>query len=147
MIDLDELALVHGFLPPPSVGAQFAIPAAIPAVWYVCSTDQTASPAAQYDWRVKPTVSFKDLFSPQAADYARFRPVYPPPLFAWLAAQVPERRLAIDVGAGTGQASVALAAHFRHVLGIEPSDAQRASAARYVRSLYEGDGARAGNAR
>lgn len=77
-----------------------------------------------------PTTSFKDLFSPQAADYARFRPVYPPPLFAWLAAQVPERRLAIDVGAGNGQASVALAAHFRHVLGIEPSAAQRASAAR-----------------
>ena len=38
--------------------------------------------------------SFKDLFTPQAADYARFRPVYPPELYAWLAAQAPARALA-----------------------------------------------------
>ena len=31
--------------------------------------------------------TFKDLFSPQAAYYARFRPDYPPELYAWLAAQ------------------------------------------------------------
>ena len=31
------------------------------------------------------SVAFKDLFSGHAADYARFRPSYPPELFAWLA--------------------------------------------------------------
>jgi SAM-dependent methyltransferase len=75
------------------------------------------------------TLDFKDLFSPQAVDYARFRPVYPEALFAWLASQAPARELAIDVGAGNGQASVALAAHFQRVLAIEPSAAQRANAA------------------
>jgi ubiquinone/menaquinone biosynthesis C-methylase UbiE len=73
-------------------------------------------------------VTFKDLFSLQAADYARFRPVYPPELYAWLAAQAPARGLAIDVGTGNGQAAVALAAHFARVIGVEPSDGQRANA-------------------
>lgn len=82
------------------------------------------------------TTTFKDLFSPQAADYARFRPVYPEALFTWLASQVPGRDLAVDVGAGNGQASVALSAHFRRVLAIEPSDAQRASAPRAERVEY-----------
>ena len=49
------------------------------------------------------TAAFKDLFSLQAADYARFRPIYPPELYAWLAAKAPARRLAIDVGTGNGQ--------------------------------------------
>ena len=54
------------------------------------------------------TSPFKDLFSLQAADYARFRPVYPPELYAWLAAQAPARQLAVDVGTGNGQAAIAL---------------------------------------
>ena len=74
------------------------------------------------------TPAFKDLFSLQAADYARFRPVYPPELYAWLAAKAPARRLAVDVGTGNGQAAVALAAHFERVIGVEPSDGQRGNA-------------------
>ena len=73
-------------------------------------------------------MTFKDLFSLQASDYARFRPTYPPELFTWLAAQAPARRLAVDVGAGNGQAAVAIAAHFERVIAVEPSDAQRAAA-------------------
>ena len=69
-------------------------------------------------------MTFKDLFSLQASDYARFRPTYPPELFAWLAARAPARRLAINVGAGNGQAAVAIAAHFERVIAVEPSDAQ-----------------------
>src|SRR5262249_40115978 len=49
---------------------------------------------------------------------------YPPALFAWLAAQAPERKLAVDVGTGNGQAAVALAAHFEHVTAFDPSAAQ-----------------------
>jgi SAM-dependent methyltransferase len=87
--------------------------------------------------------TFKDLFSPQAADYARFRPVYPPELFAWLAAEAPARRLAVDVGTGSGQAAVALAAHFERVIGVEPSDGQRAAALPAARVEYRRGGAEA----
>src|SRR3954470_6103374 len=72
--------------------------------------------------------TFKDLFSLQASDYARFRPVYPPALYAWLAAQAPGRRLAVDVATGNGQAAIGLAAHFERVIGIEPSEGQLANA-------------------
>ena len=81
-------------------------------------------------------MSFKDLFSLQAADYARFRPVYPPELYGWLAAQAPARGLAVDVGTGNGQAAVALAAHFDRVIGVEPSDGQLARATPAARVEY-----------
>jgi len=74
-------------------------------------------------------VTFKDLFSARAPDYARFRPNYPASLFAWLAARAPTRALAVDIGAGSGQAAVALAGHFDRVIAVEPSEAQLASAA------------------
>jgi SAM-dependent methyltransferase len=95
--------------------------------------------------------AFKDLFSPQAADYARFRPVYPPELFAWLAAQAPAKGLAVDVGTGNGQAAVALARHFERVIGVEPSDEQRANAApapnvEYRRGTAEATGVDAASA-
>jgi len=80
--------------------------------------------------------TFKDLFSLQASDYARFRPVYPPELYAWLAAQAPARRLAVDVGTGNGQAAIALAQHFDRVVGVEPSDGQRANATPAARVEY-----------
>src|SRR4029077_15251769 len=65
------------------------------------------------------TAAFKDLFSLQAADYARFRPIYPPELYSWLAANAPARRLAVDVGTGNGQAAGALATHFARAIGGE----------------------------
>lgn len=71
---------------------------------------------------------FKDLFSAKAAEYARFRPTYPEALFEWLASQAPARTLAVDVGTGSGQAAVALARHFEHVLAVDPSEGQLASA-------------------
>jgi len=96
-------------------------------------------------------MTFKDLFSLQAADYARFRPVYPPELFTWLASVAPARRLALDVGTGNGQAAVALAAHFERVIGVEPSDDQRANAApapnvEYRRGTAEATGVDAASA-
>ena len=47
---------------------------------------------------------FKDLFSTQASDYARFRPKYPPSLYDYLAGIAPARGLAWDVGTGNGHA-------------------------------------------
>lgn len=73
-------------------------------------------------------MTFKDLFSQHATDYAQFRPHYPPDLFAWLASIAPARELAVDVGAGNGQAAVALAQHFERVIAVDPSAKQIANA-------------------
>jgi SAM-dependent methyltransferase len=80
--------------------------------------------------------SFKDLFSRQATEYARFRPTYPPALFDWLAEVTPSREVAVDVGAGNGQAAIPLAARFERVFGLEPSQAQLAEAPSEKRIVY-----------
>lgn len=77
---------------------------------------------------------FKDLFSQGAANYAQFRPSYPHQLFNWLADNVATgRRLAVDVGTGNGQVAMSLAAHFEHVVGLDPSQAQLANAPSHPR--------------
>ena len=65
-----------------------------------------------------------DHFSPVATHYAQFRPRYPAELFSWLATQVAARDLAWDCAAGSGQASVDLAAHFQQVIATDISAAQ-----------------------
>lgn len=74
------------------------------------------------------TPAFTDHFGGKSRSYAEFRPGYPPALFEWLASQCAARELAWDCGAGTGQASVALAAHFRRVLATDASAGQIAAA-------------------
>lgn len=69
-----------------------------------------------------------DHFTPVAGQYASFRPSYPDELFDWLAGIAPQRGMVWDCGAGSGQATVALAAHFKHVLGTDISAAQLAAA-------------------
>ncbi len=69
-----------------------------------------------------------DHFSPLAEQYASFRPSYPDELFDWLASVAPQREFAWDCGAGSGQASAALASRFKQVLGTDISAAQLASA-------------------
>ncbi len=71
---------------------------------------------------------FKDHFSGVAPGYQAFRPRYPPGLFTWLAGVAPRREVAVDLGCGSGQASVALAEHFREVIGLDPSAEQVAHA-------------------
>ncbi len=68
--------------------------------------------------------AFKDHFSGQSEAYRKFRPDYPPELFAWLAGQAPGNRLAVDVATGNGQAALGLARHFESVVATEPSAAQ-----------------------
>lgn len=67
---------------------------------------------------------FSDHFSSSAAHYARYRPGYPPALFAWLASIAPDRHRAWDCGTGSGQAAGPLSAHFAHVVATDPSAAQ-----------------------
>jgi SAM-dependent methyltransferase len=77
-----------------------------------------------------------DHFSSVASQYADSRPTYPAALFGWLAAQCPARRRAWDVGAGNGQASVALAGHFDAVLATDLSAEQIARAVPHPRIEY-----------
>src|SRR5262245_53056061 len=77
-----------------------------------------------------------DHFTAVAAQYAQSRPTYPDELFAWLAGRCAARQLAWDVGAGNGQASVALAQHFDKVLATDLSEAQVRQAAAHPRIEY-----------
>lgn len=77
-----------------------------------------------------------DHFSAVAADYSRYRPGYPPELFAYLAPLPARRRLAWDCATGNGQAAVGLAEHFDRVVGTDLSAAQIAHAAAHPRVAY-----------
>ncbi len=70
----------------------------------------------------------KDLFSTQSTDYAKFRPTYPPELFAYLAQISAEKDMAWDCGTGNGQAAFELAEHFKKVIATDPSEKQIANA-------------------
>jgi SAM-dependent methyltransferase len=73
-------------------------------------------------------MSFKDHFSAQAADYAIFRPGYPPELFDYLGTVVLSHQFAWDCGTGNGQAAVALALVFDRVIATDASEKQIANA-------------------
>lgn len=75
-------------------------------------------------------MSFPDHFSSVAGGYARFRPGYPPSLFAWLAGVAPRRRRAWDCGTGPGRAVSGLTRHFEQVVATEASLAQLARGVR-----------------
>ena len=79
---------------------------------------------------------FKDHFSAQAVDYARFRPHYPDELFRYLASIVPEKNLAWDCATGNGQAAVALAGKFEHVVATDASEKQIANTTPHPRVEY-----------
>ncbi len=82
------------------------------------------------------TKNFSDHFSEVASDYADARPTYPSALFDWLASRCSQHELAWDCGAGSGQASIALAAHFARVIATDASAAQVARAAPHLRVDY-----------
>ncbi len=64
-----------------------------------------------------PSQKFGDV----AARYAQLRPAYPPEIFSFLLDRLEGLRArAVDLGAGSGQASAALVRHFAHVSAVEP---------------------------
>ncbi len=81
-------------------------------------------------------MTFKDHFSRQAADYAKFRPGYPQELFDYLGSISPSRQLAWDCGTGSGQAAIALASVFDRVIATDASEKQIASATQHERVEY-----------
>jgi SAM-dependent methyltransferase len=81
-------------------------------------------------------MSFKDHFSTQAADYARFRPRYPDELFAFVGKTAPANELAWDCATGSGQAAVGLARSFQHVIATDASASQIKNAEAHSRVTY-----------
>lgn len=80
--------------------------------------------------------TFKDLFSIQATDYAKFRPRYPDALFTYLASLTPAHESAWDCGTGNGQAAVELAKFYDKVIATDPSEKQLASAEKNPKVTY-----------
>jgi SAM-dependent methyltransferase len=81
-------------------------------------------------------MSFKDHFSRQSADYAKFRPTYPQELFDYLGNIAPRRQLAWDCGTGNGQAAVGLASVFDSIIATDASEKQITNAAVHERVDY-----------
>src|SRR6185503_1210966 len=67
---------------------------------------------------------FADHFSRDSSAYAKFRPVYPPELFQWLATLPARQSVAWDCGTGTGQAATMLTPYFTQVIASDASRAQ-----------------------
>jgi SAM-dependent methyltransferase len=79
---------------------------------------------------------FKDHFSKQSSDYARFRPGYPRELFDYLRSIAPSHQLAWDCGTGNGQAAVELSSAFGRVIATDASEKQIANAELHERVEY-----------
>jgi SAM-dependent methyltransferase len=79
---------------------------------------------------------FKDHFSSQSAAYTRYRPTYPPELFAWLAGLTRRHELAWDCGCGSGQAAIGLAPYYQTVVATDPSPQQIENAVPHERVRY-----------
>lgn len=71
---------------------------------------------------------FKDYFSSESPNYAKFRPRYGRELFAWLAGLVSDHGLAWDCATGNGQAAVPLSEFFDRVIATDASEEQIRSA-------------------
>jgi len=79
---------------------------------------------------------FKDHFSKQSADYAKYRPHYPEELFEYLASISPAGKLAWDCGTGNGQAALGLTPYFDLVIATDPSEKQIRNATPHEKIKY-----------
>jgi|SRR5579863_3850540 len=76
-----------------------------------------------------------ERFSSRAADYARYRPGYPPAALALLRARcglAPQAQVA-DIGSGTGLLTQSLLASGAQVFAVEPNDSMRAAAEKQLK--------------
>jgi len=78
----------------------------------------------------------KDNFSEQAAQYAQYRPGYPPALFEYLAGLSPARSCAWDCATGNGQMALGLSAFFDRVYATDISEKQLAHAVKAPNITY-----------
>jgi hypothetical protein len=82
-------------------------------------------------------LSFKDHFSKQAADYAKFRPRYPQELYDFILSHVKTKNIAWDVATGNGQVAIVLAEHFNKVIATDASENQINHATRHPKVTYK----------
>jgi ubiquinone/menaquinone biosynthesis C-methylase UbiE len=82
-----------------------------------------------------PLADAKQRFSNRVADYARYRPSYPPALLDLLAEECGLRRdhTIVDIGSGTGLLSKLFLDHGNRVCGIEPNSEMRAGGEEFLR--------------
>jgi ubiquinone/menaquinone biosynthesis C-methylase UbiE len=80
---------------------------------------------------------FKDHFSKRSDLYKRFRPTYPPELFAYLSSLAEAHDLAWDCGTGNGQSALKLAEDFTKVFATDPSAEQIKNATEHERVTYK----------
>lgn len=83
------------------------------------------------------TTSFKDYFSKQAQDYARYRPRYPEALFKYLAEISPFQQAVWDCGTGNGQVALSLTAYFEQVYATDASASQISQAFQHEKIQYQ----------
>ncbi|KAN0039503.1 hypothetical protein ACTA71_007292 [Dictyostelium dimigraforme] len=68
---------------------------------------------------------FEDKFGSVSVSYKNFRPTYSEELYSIIDSFCDSKRdLAIDIGCGSGQATVKLSKYFKKVIGYEPSENQ-----------------------
>ncbi|XP_042020335.1 putative methyltransferase DDB_G0268948 [Salvia splendens] len=77
-----------------------------------------------------------ELFVKQAKEYSESRPTYPQQLFDFIASKSISNDLAWDVGTGTGQAALSLAAIYNNVITTDTSPAQLELAAPHPNITY-----------
>lgn len=82
-------------------------------------------------------MQFKDYFSVQASDYAKFRPDYPPELFDLILANTPNRGLAWDCATGNGQVALGLVDYFDHIIATDASQSQLSAAKPHPQISYQ----------
>lgn len=80
--------------------------------------------------------SGRGLFNGTAWHYARFRPGYPKPFFDDIVAQfrLDGTGRLLDLGCGTGQLTLPLAAHVAEAVGMDPEPEMLTEAARQARA-------------
>lgn len=81
-------------------------------------------------------MEFKDYFSTQAADYARYRPDYPQELYDFILLNGTGSFAAWDCGTGNGQVAVALAEFYERIYATDPSAKQIENALKHPQVLY-----------
>jgi SAM-dependent methyltransferase len=81
-------------------------------------------------------MTFKNYFSVQAGDYAKFRPTYPPELIEYVASIAPGHQVAWDCATGNGQAAISLASHFDRVIATDASEKQINRAQTHARVAF-----------
>lgn len=78
----------------------------------------------------------KDLFSKQAAEYAKWRPGYPKEFIEYIISFVPHRNTAWDCATGNGQAAIFLAEYMDKVFATDLSTEQLKYAKQHPKITY-----------